>query len=239
VRIFGEENVGGMVGGGPGGTLIRCESLAKVSGEMRVGGLIGESHEGQILECRVTGVVIGNNVVGGLIGDSDVTMIWMSSAVCDVTAERTAGGLAGRAVWGTSTSVVDCYARGSVTGSVIGGLAGEARHNQFLNCYAACEIVPKEIEGEELLVGGLFGDARISSWAPMSVSCFWDIELSQIVAGASTRSEELDLGTGLTTEQMLSRRIFENAGWDFDTIWTICEGDYPTLQWETLECDDL
>jgi len=49
----------------------------------------------------------------------------------------------------------------------------------------------------------------------------------------------LDLGTGLTTEQMLSRRIFENAGWDFDTVWMICEGDYPTLQWETLECDDL
>jgi len=49
----------------------------------------------------------------------------------------------------------------------------------------------------------------------------------------------LDLGTGLTTEQMLSRRIYENAGWDLDTVWMICEGAYPTLQWETLECDDL
>ena len=48
----------------------------------------------------------------------------------------------------------------------------------------------------------------------------------------------LDLGTGLTTEQMLSRRIYENAGWDLDTVWMICEGDYPTLRWETSECGD-
>jgi hypothetical protein len=29
------------------------------------------------------------------------------------------------------------------------------------------------------------------------------------------------------------------AGWDFDTIWTICEGkDYPRLGWEGIECGE-
>ncbi|MBN2314194.1 MAG: hypothetical protein JXM79_09710 [Sedimentisphaerales bacterium] len=238
VQVFGEENVGGMVGGGPGGTLIGCESFAKVKGERSVGGLVGDSHDGQILECRSLGVVIGSDLVGGLIGNADETMIWMSSADCDVTAERTAGGLAGRVVWGNGTSIVDCYARGSIAGSVIGGLVGDTQRTQFVHCYAACEMFPVHAEGERLLVGGLFADVRTPAWAPTTVACFWDIELSQIVIGANTHTEELNLGTGLTTEQMLSRRIFENAGWDVDTVWAICEGDYPTLQWETLECDD-
>jgi hypothetical protein len=238
VKILGKDSVGGMVGGGPGGTLIRCESLAEVNGERRVGGLVGRSHNGQILECRALGTVIGDDVVGGLIGDSDETMIWMSSAECDVSAERTVGGLAGSAQWGAGPFIADCYARGSVTGSVIGGLAGEARRTQFLNCYAACELFPIPIEGEELHVGGLFGDARIPDWAPMTVACFWDAELSQVTVGASTRMEDLDLGTGLRTEQMQDREVFENAGWDFDYVWMISEGDYPRHQWEAQGDDN-
>ncbi len=32
---------------------------------------------------------------------------------------------------------------------------------------------------------------------------------------------------------------FLAAGWDFDTIWTICEGkDYPRLRWEGVECGE-
>ncbi len=233
VRVVGKESVGGVVGGGPGGTLIGCDVQAEVSGERRVGGLVGQSHQGQILECHASANVTGVDMVGGLIGSSDETMIWSASADCNVTARRVAGGLTGRAVWGISGALIaDCYARGSVTGSIIGGLAGEADQNQFLNCYAACKMFPAEIEGEKLLVGGLFGDARTPNWAPMTVACFWDTELSGVTTGASTRTRDLDLGTGLTTEQMKARAVFENAGWDFDYTWTIREGQYPTLQWE-------
>ena len=239
VRVVGKDSIGGMVGGGPGGTLIGCNVQAEVSGDRRVGGLVGQSHDGEILECSASGTVIGKDEVGGLIGDSDETMIWMSSADCDVTAERIAGGLAGRAIWGiTGALIADCYARGSVTGSVIGGLAGEARNNQFLNCYAACEIFPVEIEGEELHVGGLFGDARIPVWAPMTISCFWDVELSQIPFGASTHMQDLELGMGLTTGQMQDREVYENAGWDFKTVWMISEGNYPKHQWQAEEGEE-
>lgn len=233
VRVVGEESVGGMVGGGPGGTLIGCDVQAEVNGQTNVGGLVGFSHQGQILECRASANVVGVNIVGGLIGSSNETMIWSSSSDCSVTARRVAGGLTGRAVWGVSGALIsDCYAQGSVTGSTIGGLAGEADQNQFLNCYAACEMFPVKIEGENLLVGGLFGDARTPNWAPMTVACFWDVELSKITTGASTRTQGLNLGTGLTTEQMKDRTVFENAGWDFDYTWTIRESRYPMLQWE-------
>ena len=234
VQVTGQDNVGGMVGGGPGGTLMRCQVQGAVNGERSVGGLVGHSHRGQIVECQATGTVVGGNDVGGLIGGSDETMIWRSSADCEVTAEQTAGGLVGSARWSSGPLIADCYARGSVAGSVVGGLAGEARHNQFLNCYAACEAIPLQIEGGELLVGGLFGDVRVPAWAPLTVSCFWDAELSRVAV--SIGSDRLELGTGLTTEQMLDSGVYQNAGWDFSHVWKACEGDYPTLRWQAEDC---
>ena len=229
--VTGEENVGGMVGGGPGGSLVRCDVQAQVNGETNIGGLIGEQGGGLVIECRTAGNVIGGDNVGGLIGESDEDLILRSSAHCDVTAERTAGGLVGYAYWGFSQVIADCYVQGSVTGSLIGGLAGVDCHNQLLNCYAAFEIFPVQLEGEELFVGGLFGDVEKSEKAPLTDSCFWDIELSQIAIGANASQEEqeqtLQFNTGLTTEQMQNREVFENAGWDFNTIWMIDEGDYP------------
>jgi len=229
VQVTGEENVGGMVGGGPGGTLMRCEVQAEVSGQRNVGGLVGESHEGHIIECRTICTVIGSNNVGGLIGVSDRTVIWWSSANCKVTAEETTGGLAGRAVWSSGPAIVNCYAQGSIAGSIVGGLVGEARHNQFINCYAACEIIPLQTEGTEPLVGGLFGDTRIPDWAPRTIACFWDAELSAVAAG--TGSDPLELGRGFTTEQMQDEEVFRSAGWDFSHTWTM--DDYPILQWES------
>jgi hypothetical protein len=231
VQVSGTWNVGGMVGGGPGGTLVHCEVQAQVSGQINIGGLVGQGgHDGQAVECRATGTVTGDDNVGGLIGVCESTPIWTSSANCDVSATRTAGGLVGSVHWLSGPLIADCYAQGSVAGSVVGGLAGEARFNQFLNCYAACKMIPVEIEGQPLLVGGLYGDVSFPRNAPLTVACFWDAELSGAATGAG--SDALPLGTGLTTPEMQNQAVFENAGWDFDYTWTIREGQYPTLQWE-------
>jgi hypothetical protein len=231
VQIIGDNNIGGMVGGGPGGTLIRCQVYADISGGRNVGGLVGEAHEGQIIECRTTGTVIGSNNIGGLIGDSGRTMIWSSSSNCDVTAEQTAGGLVGSVHLLSGSLISDCYTQGSIAGSVIGGIAGEARHNQFLNCYAACEVLPLEAEDKEAIVGGLFGETRTSRWAPMTIACFWDAELSGITIGTGS-DPLLEIGAGLTTEQMRDEELFRDAGWDLKNVWVISEDEYPKLKWE-------
>ena len=230
VQVTGGENVGGMVDSN-GGILMRCEVQAEISGQRNVGGLVGEGHEGHIIECRTICTVIGSDNVGGLIGDSSGTVIWWSSANCEVTAEETAGGLVGRATWNSGPVIVNCYAQGSIAGSIVGGLVGEARHNQIINCYAACEIIPLEAEGSDPAIGGLFGDTRIPDWAPKTIACFWDTELSAVAVG--TGSDPLELGTGLTTEQMRDEEVFRNAGWDFSHTWTM--DDYPILQWELRE----
>ncbi|MHC4585334.1 MAG: hypothetical protein ACYS3N_12440 [Planctomycetota bacterium] len=237
VQVIGDLNVGGMVGGGSGATLIRCEVQADISGQQNVGGLVGESHQGPIIECRTTGIVIGSNYVGGLIGDSWHSVILRSSAICEVTAEETAGGLAGHALWFFGSIFVDCYSQGSVAGSTVGGLIGEAMDIQMFNCYAACEILPLGAEGKDPAIGGLFGDTITPNWAPKTEACFWDAESSGIAV--STGSDPLELGTGLTTEQMLDEEVFRSAGWDFSHTWMICEDEYPRLQWEVEDCNDL
>ena len=240
-KVIGEDNVGGMVGGGPGGTLMRCEVQADVSGNQDVGGLIGKNHNHQIIECRVTGIVIGINNVGGLIGDSDEAMILRSSSNCEVISEQTAGGFIGRARWSrfSFSLILDCYVQGSVAGSIVGGLAGQACSTRVMNFYTANEIFLLEGNDKELIVGGLYGKVRTSilDKAPLTIACFWDTELSGITIG--TGSDPLELGMGLTTEQMQDKETFRNAGWDFSHVWMISEGDYPRLQWEIEVLNDL
>lgn len=228
VQVIGYDKVGGMVGGGSGGTLSCCEVQAEVNGNNMVGGLVGRQSGHSIIECRVTGVVSGSNNVGGLIGDFHEPMIWRSSANCAVTAEQTAGGLIGFAS-GIDMFIADCYARGSITGSTLGGLIGEAHGIRVIHCYAACELFPLEVEGTEASVGGLFGNALIQQWSPTTIDCFWDRELSDIAVSTGS-NPKLELGTGLATEQMMDEEVFRNAGWDFSHVWMISEGDYPRLQ---------
>ena len=231
VQVTGVDNVGGMVGNGPGGTIIRCEAIAEITGDRNVGGLFGSGHDGQIIECRAIGVVIGNDFVGGLIGSSDKIAILRSSSNCNVTSERIAGGLIGSAHWLPGPLILDCYTLGSITGSIVGGIAGVASHNQFMNCYAACNIVALENGDGDMLVGGLFGDTRTSRWTPIAVSCFWDSELSG-VTNSTGSNPQLEIGTGLKTEQMWDETLFRNSGLDLKNVWVIQEGDYPKLKWE-------
>jgi hypothetical protein len=232
VQVTGDEYVGGIVAGDFMGTLIRCEVQVEVTGLQDVGGLAGNSSNGRIIECRTTGAVVGGNNVGGLIGESDRTVILRSSANCEVNAEVNAGGLAGRAYWHDGLFSVDCYTGGSVAGSIVGGLVGECRNIQVINCYSACEIILLEAGDNGALAGGLFGDIAegIFRGADLAVGCFWDAELSGIAV--SNASDLPGYGMGLTTEQMQNESIFQDAGWDFSHVWTIQEGDYPRLQWE-------
>ncbi len=242
VQVAGSDNVGGMVGGGHGGILMHCEVQAEVSGQQIIGGLAGEYHHGHIIESRTTGIVTGSNYVGGLVGDPMGTLIMRSSVNCEVSAEQIAGGLVGYSIL-PDIMFVNCYAQGSVAGSIVGGLAGESSHNKLtINCYSACELTGLEFNGKEPVVGGLIGKTLFPVFAPMKIPCFWDAEFSGIAVstGSDGRgSEPPELGIGLTTNQMLDEEVFLNAGWDFSHVWMICEGEYPKLQWEVEDCNDL
>ena len=49
---------------------------------------------------------------------------------------------------------------------------------------------------------------------------YWDKEATSQSSGV--------IGTGKTTAEMQTQSTY--SGWDFDTIWQMNEGEYPTLR---------
>jgi hypothetical protein len=130
------------------------------------------------------------------------------------------GGLIGQI---ENTTVTDCYATGWVQGmSSLGGLIGEDRKwSQVSRCWAAGQMIDQQ---GAAYVGGLMGYSNTGV-----TSCY------HLDPDGSGRPGYM-IGTPLTEEQMRQKASF--PGWDFETVWTICEGkDYPRLQWEQVECE--
>jgi hypothetical protein len=77
-----------------------------------------------------------------------------------------------------------------------------------------------------MYVGGLLG----WNYEGTTTDSFWDTDTS----GQSWS----DGGTGKTTVEMKIKSTFTDAGWNFTTIWAICEGtNYPRLLWSIPAAD--
>jgi len=209
-------NAGSLVGYLEKGKIINCHAKnAEVSGGFYVGGLVG-TNDGTISHCFTSGQVSGDTFVGGLVGllgDGLVTICYSTAAV---SGNQSIGGLVGITDNEFST-ISDSYAIGAVSGNVyVGGLAGLLQQGAAAKCYSAGKVSGIQY------VGGFVGYMGILAtvW-----NCFWDIETS----GQPTSAD----GIGKTTTEMRTASTFSNSGWDFYSIWTICEGmNYPVLLWQ-------
>ena len=171
-----------------------------------------------------------------MIGDAGRVIIWKSSANCDVFAHESAGGLVGSTVWDPALSLINCYAKGPISGLSVGGLIGEGCPNQVINCYSACEFIDLGFGSRAggPVLGGLFGNMKILKRAPITLGCFWDTETLGI-AISSGSDPHLELGKGLSTKQIQDEQVFRDAGWDFDHVWMMPEVEHPKLRWEVIE----
>lgn len=162
--------------------------------------------------------VVGYSKVGGLAGyNSSVGVISQSYAISNVStnfnsASASVGGLIGY----NAGSVVNCYARGTVSGPASSGIAGLIAYNispaNVSNSYAASTITSN------------IGSGLIYSQSSLPSNSFWDTQVSG-KAGSSG-------GTGTTTAGMKTLSTFSNAGWDFSSVWSLqpAENDgYPYL----------
>lgn len=214
------DDVGGLVGRMEDeATVTDCHVHGQVEGyEQNVGGLVGIAIDDSLItDSSATGDVwSGVQFAGGLVGQLDFgATVERSFASADVEAtENYAGGLVG-AMRGNLT---DCYAAGNVTAdSDVGGLVGAAASSSIVNTYAFGAVDASND------VGGLVGEG-----SPGDVSAsYWNIE---------TVGEDISAGgVGLESGEFGDQSLFEDAGWDFDEVWTIgSDGDWerPKLQWE-------
>ena len=222
--MSGDNNVGGLAGHINDGTVTGCYVTGDVSGDHNVGGLAGYINDGTVTACHATGAVSGRGYVGGLVGYSDGGTLSTSFTTGDVagisqlTGSYTyyaydIGGLIG---YTKESAVTACYATGGVSGySRVGGLAGYSIDSTVTACYAAGEV-----SGLSTNLGGLLGSG---SGEVTVTASFWDMEVSGQAASSG--------GRGLTTAEMTTVRVFQNAGWSaYD--WVMTPGAYPRLAWE-------
>jgi hypothetical protein len=216
--------VGGLAGFVDGATLenLRLDGI-NVNGGSHVGGLVGHAVKSTLVDCAVTGVVTGTgSFVGGLVGHVyNEIKVSNTHANCDVRGNSGVGGLAGF-LKGTC-EIYNSYSAGTISGgNTVGGLVGQASSkNAISNCYSRAEV-----SGSDFRVGGLVG---VSSVDTICIDSYWDLETS----GQSQSA----LGEGRTTAAMQTRANYEN--WDFETIWSIREGQfYPALQWQLENADE-
>ena len=207
--VTGVSFTGGLVGWNEG-VVQNCHATSKVTGDDCIGGVVGRNYD-TVQNCYATGNVNGNNRVGGLVGRNKEGIV----DNCYATGTVSGGGFSIGGLVGENDAIVSsCYAMGAVSGDIFfGGLVGENR-GSVVNCYSTGN------GGDEWDFGGLvsFNEGTVNS-------SFWDMETS--------KESNSDGGTGRTTIEMMTKRTFIEAGWDFETIWYIRESvDYPRLQWE-------
>ncbi len=210
--------VGGLVGTNFG-SVATSHSAGGVTGHGGAGGLVGRcDREGDIRDSYSTAAVNANTDVGGLVGfhSGRITASYSSGAVAGQSA---VGGLAGFVSGGDMDAG---YSHSRVGGdSYVGGLVGIMENGSVTDSYCTGVVTGHSD------TGGLMG----SQWQSAVADSFWDTETSG--QGASSG------GTGRTTAELQRAGTFLDAGWDFASTWSICEGrDYPRLQWEGIDCNE-
>jgi hypothetical protein len=196
----------------------------------------------------------------GLFGDlgqqASVSDLGMQNAT--VTGISDLGSLAGM----NRGRITACYANGAVAGTIrLGGLVGW-NEGTIADSYATGAVsVGSGWEGSGGLTGGNYGTIRRCyaaahvSWSSWS-HCYSDdfpgglvganydyvmgvtgeIHDSCFLIDSDGGGPDNGLATALTDAQMRQQTSF--AGWDFESIWMICEGrDYPRLRWEGVQCE--
>ncbi len=219
--VTGADDLGGLVGYNSYGNVSNCYAVGLVAGEFNVGGLCGVNR-GEVADCWADADVSGQSFSGGLVGNniSPFALIVGSHAFGFVSGDYGTGGLAGLNDAGT---VRDSYAGAEVSGGdQAGGLVG-GNTSEIARCYSMGKVSGSSY------VGGLVGYSVEGGTVSGS---FWDVNTSGEPNSAG--------GTGKMTAEMQMRSTFEDAGWDFNDVWAICEGtNYPRHIWSIPVADFL
>ncbi len=209
-------------------------------------GILAGVNEGTIMNAGVTGVVVGSEAtlnLGGLVGENRGVIAECFAGATgrgrrpepsDVEPDETLmpahGGLAGMNAY----AIVDCYATGDVSGTgYVGGLVGD-NYLSISRCYAAVRVSGENLENTGGLAGHCESATRPTRPGPDTPPPVPDY---YFLSPPSGNGPDNGIGIPLTDEKMRQEASF--AGWDFENVWMICEGqDYPRLRWEGVECNE-
>ncbi|NLO32502.1 MAG: hypothetical protein GX117_03985 [Candidatus Hydrogenedentes bacterium] len=240
--VVGNTNVGGLIGYNNNGSVVYCNGYTSLTGSENVGGLIGGNYLGTISDCSAISTIDGNSYMGGLMGLNYMGSLSNSYAETEIIANANSSSVGGLIGYNGFGSVVTaCYSAGEVMGEKnMGGLIGDNKDGTVNGCYSSCSVAAISYVGGLVGTnslnsainacyarGAVFGETHVGGlvgYHPGSILwSFWDRETSG--------QEDSYSGQGLSTAEMTSLDVFQNAGWG-DWNWVMVEGEYPRLLWE-------
>ncbi len=187
-------------------------------------GLFGYTSNATITNVILENVDIQNtsSATGGLVGECATSTITKCAVIGGmVKGSSMVGGLIGNLV---SSSVTDCYTTCDVgitsgTNTDIGTFMGRnTTAGENYRCFATGK---RYDANNNVVTSGAY-----CNWFSLinQSDLYWDME-SSLATNKSTSATGL---TGKTTAEMKTQSTFTN--YDFDTIWQINDGEYPTLR---------
>ncbi|MBO0460491.1 LPXTG cell wall anchor domain-containing protein [Enterococcus sp. DIV1298c] len=265
--------VGGLVGFIPintyGTAVIRSSSSATVTvnGDVNdtnqaVGGLIGYNGN-TVVDSYATGHVTANvHNVGGLIGYNHYGHVSRSYATGNVTSSggEGHGGLIGTQF--TSSTVVDSYATGDVTGiNKVGGFIGEiqALAKEVARSYSTGHVVGIDFVGgfvgkssqyrpkNSYAMGDVIGETNVHHFnlENYSIRSYY-YNNSKVLAGGERVEGKItpDVLEPLDVIELRTQSTYKSNGWDFGSTWIWdTTTNYPKLgignEVDTLPIDAL
>ena len=176
----GMSDVGGVAGYSRG-NIENCSVSGSVSGSGTnsfVGGVVGYQDGGFLTGCSSSATVNAGCIAGGVAGSTYSATLTACYATGDVTLESSGSGTyyAGGVVGDNSnrSTVIACYAWGSVTGSgsgtiYVGGVTGTNDVGTLTACYHAKGTV----SGPDGTTGGVAGRNYKSTDDSVITACYW------------------------------------------------------------------
>ncbi len=229
--VSGQRDVGGLIGlvRDVGTRITDTHSTVDTTGSsLYVGGLVGSKTYGVIERSYATGDVSGDWGVGGLVGSNSGQSIIYSYATGNVFGRSNVGGFVGRT--STNGNIFNCYSTGTVTRTTgtatdLAGFSARNSRSRIINCYSTGPVYWQD--STQPSDRGFLATVDTDGNYEMTGN-FWDVETS---GQTSSTSEGAGNVTGMTTAEMKTRSTFTDAGWDFDDIWWMSEGQtYPVLR---------
>ncbi len=184
-----------------------------------VGAVVGANANGTISKVCVTGTssVTGQDYTGGFVGHAEYGYISQSCTFATVSGRTKVGGFTGFTENYNANTIINSYARGTVTGTgtTIGGFAGGASSILYVNySYATGQVTGTGAAG---FLGNTDASANLTG----------DLYDNQ-TTGATDASVP-----GRNTADMQTEAVFHEWGYDFLNVWVMPGGGgYPILQWQ-------
>lgn len=231
-------DVGGVAGWSYG-TLENCSVSGSVSGRGQnsiVGGVVGYQSGGSITECSSSATVNAGCIAGGVAGCTYSATLTGCYAMGDVTLEsiNLGGNFAGGVVGDNTnrSTVIACYAWGSVTGSgsgtvYVGGVAGDNVDGTLTACYHAKGAVSSPAG----TTGGVTGRNYKSYNDPVITACYWgdngqEEGIGENQAGTTGGTTKVTDGNWQKAADAMNTALQSaGSGWHY-----VLNGALPTLE---------